>query len=266
MPEPLMPAEVVTWMHSRDWGMHHVYWHATRQWDLLSQAEQQQLTAAEQTRADHQEGEAGNGWEFLVMHRAMIRLLRQQFSNYSQLFAGWPTPPTDPNSGSDPVPDNGEPKTFDPNKIQAINTLQTSVGRFASDDECGLFTETALRPTPGNPSHRSSDKQTGIHNYLHNRFTDSASPVDMGNPQVNIENQRFWRLHGWIDNRWSAFRTAKNLSETESTYVAALAAAEEHMSGHHMAQMKTMRKKAPTPDVLHNLALAVKRIRREKGF
>lgn len=136
----------------------------------------------------------------------MIRLLLRQFPARTELFAGWPTPPIDPNSATDPMPDNGEPKAFDPNKIQAIDGVQTQIGNFASDEDCGLFIETSLRRTPGKPRHRSPDARTGIHNYLHNRFSDSDSDIDMGNPQVNIENQRFWRLHGWIDNCWSAFR------------------------------------------------------------
>jgi hypothetical protein len=265
MAEPVMPTEIVTWMRERDWGTHHVYWHATRQWDLLEPQERAQLEAAGQTRAAGQEGQVGNGWEFLIMHRAMIRLLLRQFPAQTKLFAGWPTPPIDPNSPTDPMPDNGGPKAFDPNKIQAIDRLQTQIGNFASDDDCGLFIESSLRPTPGNPRHRSPDARTGIHNYLHNRFSDSDSDIDMGNPQVNIENQRFWRLHGWIDNCWSAFREGKNLSEDEPTYSAALSVAEQHMSGQHMRPMEADQMRAAARTV-ENLALAVKRIRAETGF
>jgi hypothetical protein len=266
MAEPQMPDEIVNWMRQLDWGMHHVYWHATRQWDLLGPEERIQLEAAGQTRANHQEGETGNGWDFLPMHRGMIRLLSAQFPQHSAFFQGWSTPPTAANSTSDPIPNNGQPKEFDPNKIRGIEELQENIGSFANDDSCGLFIETSLRPIPGNPANRSSDSRTGIHNYLHNRFSDSNSPIDLGNPQVNLENQRFWRLHGWIDKRWTAFRTSKALRDDEPSYVAALAAAEEHMSGHHMGVMKA----GPLPVVatghIRNLALAVKRIRLDKAF
>jgi hypothetical protein len=266
MTDPLIPDEIITWMRGHDWGMHHVYWHATRQWDLLNEQERQQLQDTGQSRADRQEGQTGNGWDFLIMHRAMIRLLVGHFPQHSQLFAGWPALPTDPNSASDPVPENGQSKTFDPNKRQAIDVLQGHIDTFASDDNCGLFIETSLRPTAAQPGNRSTDNRTGIHNYVHNRFSDSTSPVDMGNPQVNIENQRFWRLHGWIDSRWSAFRTDKNLPEDEPVYVGALKAAEEHMGDHHMEAMKLMRAHRATAEDVGNLALAVKRIRLEKGF
>lgn len=266
MAEPQMPDEAIQWMQQLDWGMHHVYWHATRQWDLLDPKERAQLKAAGQTRANHQEGEAGNGWEFLVMHRAMIRLLVGQFPQHSALFDGWPKPPTNANSTSDPMPNNGQPKSFDRDKTKAIDLLQTNIGSFPDDDGCGLFIESSLRPTPADPANRSPDRHTGIHNYLHNRFSDSKSPIDMGNPQVNLENQRFWRLHGWIDKRWAAFRASKSLQEDEPTYASALAAAEQHMSGHHMGLMKAARTPVGAADQVRNLALAVKRIRLQKGF
>lgn len=41
-----------------------------------------------------QEGEAGNGREFLVMHRAMIELIRAAFPDRAALFAGWAAVPT----------------------------------------------------------------------------------------------------------------------------------------------------------------------------
>jgi len=61
----------------------------------------------------------------------------------------------------------------------------------------------------------------------------------------------------------------KNLQEDEPTYVAALTAVEEHMSGHHMGGMggmKAVEFRPATTDQIHNLALAVKRIRLEQGF
>jgi hypothetical protein len=127
------------------------------------------------------------------------------------------------------MPNNGQPRPFSANMSTAVTRLQDNVGGFQTDDELGLYIETRLRPVAGNPSAQSNDATTGIHNYLHNRFSDASSPITMGDPTVNIHNQRFWRLHGWIDNRWSAFRTAKNLPENEPAYQQALAAAAQHM-------------------------------------
>jgi hypothetical protein len=83
-----LPAEIHDWMRQRNWGMHHLEWHTVRQWDRLPLPAR--LWAEQQgwQRAERQEGETGNGLEFLVMHRAMLELLRGQFPQHA-LFAGW---------------------------------------------------------------------------------------------------------------------------------------------------------------------------------
>lgn len=232
MTEPIMPTEISDWMNTRNWGMHHVIWHLARIWDLIDLEARTWVQQNGGSRASRQEGEAGNGLDFLAMHRVMLRQLKQQFPGSSNLFAGWPQPPTNPDDANDPVPDNGTPRPFSGNMSTAITRLQNSIAGFPSDDQLGHYIETRLRPIPGNPANQSTDVTTGIHNYIHNRFSDPTSEIDMGSPMVNIHNRRFWRLHGWIDNRWSAFRTAKNLPENEPAYQQALAAATHHMQGH----------------------------------
>ncbi|HEY8073704.1 MAG TPA: hypothetical protein VIF62_06340, partial [Labilithrix sp.] len=90
------------------------------------------------------------------------------------------------------------------------------------DDDFGLFLETSLRPTKQDPNGRATDKGAGIHNYIHNRYSDPNSKIDIGDPSVNLQNKRFWRLHGWIESRWTAFRTLKKLSDNDPQYQAAL--------------------------------------------
>ena len=46
---------------------------------------------------------------------------------------------------------------------------------------------------------------------------------------MNLQNKIFWRLHGWIDARWTKFRAAKGLTETDPDYVAALKEASDEM-------------------------------------
>lgn len=237
MSEPRMPSEIIAWMGERNWGMHHLEWHTSRQWDLLSDVDRAWAVSQGWHRADKQEGTAGNGFEFLLMHRAMIELLRETFPAHGALFAGWGTPPTDPRSTSDPMPFNGNPRPFNPNMRDAVRKLHSPAGlaAFADDDAIGLFIETNRRPTQGDPRARSTDPMAGLHNYLHNRFSDSSSDIDLGDPQVNLSNARFWRLHGWIDARWSAFRAAKGWSDNEPAFRDALRAEKEHlrnMGGH----------------------------------
>jgi len=104
MPDVPLPFAIIQWMRDRRWGDHHLEWHTTRQWDRLSPAEQAEAAALGWQRASRQEGEATNGFEFLMMHRAMLQLLREEFPTLTDLFAGWPTPPTDPADPNDPVP------------------------------------------------------------------------------------------------------------------------------------------------------------------
>lgn len=231
MADPQMPPFMTTWMRKRDWGTHHVQWHVVRIWDLLDPGTIQWAVSRGWSKYAVQEGEPGNGLEFLAMHRVMIRQLRTAFPANSGLFAGWPIPPTDPRDPNDPLPDNAT-TPFSANMTAAITRLHGNLQSFASDDEFGLFIETSLRPVAGDPARQSADFSAGIHNYLHGRFQDENSPVDMGDPTVNIENERFWRLHGWIDSRWSAFRSVKGLDDNDPAYRVALTAAEHHMTGH----------------------------------
>lgn len=231
MADPQMPPFMTTWMRNRDWGTHHVQWHLVRIWDLLDPQTIQWAVSQGWSKDPVQEGETGNGLQFLAMHRVMIGQLRTAFPANSGLFAGWPIPPTDPRDANDPLPNNAT-TPFSPNMTAAVTRLHGNLQSFASDDEFGLFIETSLRPVPGDPARRSTDRSAGIHNYLHGRFEDPNSPIDMGDPTVNIENERFWRLHGWIDARWSAFRSVKGFDDNDPAYQEALAAAEHHMSGH----------------------------------
>jgi hypothetical protein len=228
-----LPGIIRTWIKDRNWGIHHLEWHASRQWDTLSPDLRAWAQQRGWQRAAPQEGAAGNGFQFLLMHRAMLETLREQFPKDTALFEGWTTPPTEPDDANDPVP-AGQPHPFDPSMLQAIHKLQTDPGSFADDDSLGLYIQTSRRPTPTNPFAGSSDPTTGIHNYIHVRFSDPNSPVNIGDPSVNLENARFWRLHGWIDQRWTAFRQAKGLSDNDPAFRHALDMEKQHMAGQAM--------------------------------
>jgi hypothetical protein len=229
--DPLkMPTAIVAFEKSKMWGMHHLEWHTERQWDLLSTSDRAWAEKQMWKRADVQEGENGNGLEFLAMHRAMIQILVAKFPANADLFKGWSVPPTDPRDKTNALP-HGQTTPFDAEMLKAIAELETHVDSFASDDELGLYIETKLRPITGNPEHRSADATTGIHNYMHNRFEDPSSKINIGDPSVNLQNQLFWRLHGWIDARWTAFRAVKHLRDDDPAYAAAMKKAHDMMDG-----------------------------------
>lgn len=256
MADPRMPEEMIAWMTARNWGSHHEQWHVERRWDfwhaLAAQGDSDATEVVEYAqakgwgRASPQEGERGNGLEFLGMHRAMLLLLLEQFPQHRGYLQGWPTPPQDPADTNDPVPSG---KAFDPEKAEAVNIIEAQPGLFDSEDSFGIFVETNLRPTPGNPLQRSPDPRTGIHNWLHNRWTDTTSDINLGDPTVNTFNARFWRLHGWLDAQWTRFRAAKGLSDNDSTYKNLIAEYRKMMeqAHHHHEHLlsKAMTKKRP---------------------
>jgi hypothetical protein len=245
MSDTPMPEDVIAWMQGLNWGPHHDQWHFERRWDFWHRLAEQgdedvreMIRYAESQhwhRAGVQEGQAGNGLDFLMMHRAMLQLIVEQFPQHEAYVRGWPTPPTDPQDAEDPVP-SGD--AFDANKAQGIQAIENDFDAFANDDAYGLFIETNIRPLPADPTHRDPDGRLGIHNYLHNRWTDQSSPINLGDPKVNLMNARFWKLHGWIDHQWQKYRAAKGFSDADPQYVATLAQY-KHMMGHHMHPMMT---------------------------
>lgn len=220
-----IPQEMIDWMTERDWQNHHVEWHFIRRWDFwhalapdnpVVQAMVDNALAQGWARAALQEGEPGSGVDFLLMHRAMFHLLHRAFPQHSHFLRGWTTPPTDPAEFDDIVPLGA---AFEREKSVGITILESlSATEFSSEDEWAMFLETNIRPLPDNPTNRSVDLRLGLHNYLHNRWSNQDSPINLGDPSVNIFNQRFWRLHGWIDYYWWRFRQARLLSDTDPEY------------------------------------------------
>ena len=208
MTDTLLPEEIIDWINGLNWGTHHLQWHAVRQWDTASAGMISWMQQQGWERASKQEGSTGNGLDFLVMHRAMLELLLAQFPQHAAIFHGWTTVPTDPDDPQDPQPENDFPRVFAQSIQTALLNLQNSLTAFPTDDALGLYMETRRRPTANNPFAQSTDPSTGVHNYIHGRFSDESSSVNMGDPEVNLGNVRFWRLHGWIDARWTAFRQA----------------------------------------------------------
>jgi hypothetical protein len=225
------------------WAPHHDQWHFERRWDFWHYLAEHGDPTTQQTvkemiayaksqswkRAELQEGESGNGVDFLMMHRAMLHLIVENFPEYENLISGWKTPPIDPNDADDPVPD-GAP--FDDAKAEGVKVIENDFADFTGDDDYGLFIETNIRPLPGSPANRDPDGRLGVHNYLHNRWTDPNSPINMGDPKVNIFNERFWKLHAWIDRRWGFFRKTRGMSDTDPGYLGLLTQYKHMMGGH----------------------------------
>ncbi|UVC06849.1 hypothetical protein IHQ71_16495 [Rhizobium sp. TH2] len=255
MADERMPEDMIAWMTDRNWGPHHDQWHFERRWDFWHaraargapedvgvQAYIDSKVALGYGRSPLQEGEAGNGEDFLFMHRAMLQLLVANFTQSIHFLRGWATLPQDNADMDDPVPPNpaGAPPNpakdaSHPKMAEAITRVEARAPEFPSDEELGLFLQTKMRPVPGDAFRESPDKAAGLHNYLHNRWSDGTSPIDIGRPLVNTFNQRFWKLHGWIDHQWWRFRRSKGMNDGDAAYQTKLKLYLDMMnqSGHH---------------------------------
>ena len=238
-----MPGDVLDYIDQQGWLDHHIEWHSVRQWDAFPQY-QHEWKAQHWARADVQEGQTGNGLEFLAMHRVMIRKMIAKFPQHADLFAGFAQPPTACSSSTDPCGDQqGFGGKMDPNMAKAIDTMMNHLDTFKSDDDFGLYVETARRWSKSQPNGKATDASAGVHNYLHVRFGLEKSPVTMLDPSKNLNNRHFWRLHGWIESRWTAFRKLKGLTEQDPAYLAAIAKAEQMFE----TSMKAMPGEVPPP-------------------
>jgi hypothetical protein len=241
MADTPIPSEITHWMNNLGWGDHHLRWHIERRWDRFEYRDQFAHPTSRVipwaisqgwSRYEPQEGAPDNGIEFLAMHRAMLLALTQQFPQHAALFTGWTQVPMAVNDPNDPVPVNPGaplPGALSQAYQDAAARLQSQPESFASEDALGVYMQTTDLPTPANPLADSPEAGAGIHNHLHGRFTLVGSPINIGNPQVNIQNQRFWRLHGWINQVWSGYRSHGGLSDEAPAYVAALRQGAQHM-------------------------------------
>lgn len=207
-----LPLPILTYEWNSGLGSHHFRWHVTRKWDTSDPALVGYMKSQGWEPARVQEGDLGYGLDFLAMHRAMLEQMRAQFPDDASLFEGWVDIPTDPRDAENPV----HPKKiarFDPNMLRAIDRITNHPETFQTDDEFGRYISVDLG---------ARHPDTGLHGYLHDRWSVASSAVDLNNLHVAPMNRRFWRLHGWIDTQWTRFRQAHGFSDTNPDYARAM--------------------------------------------
>lgn len=209
-----LPRDIVAWQEDRGWPEHHARWHSSRRWLRLDEAARSWARARGWGPAARAEGSSGSGREFLLMHRAMLQVLRESFPDRAALFRGWESPPA---------------ALLTPKMAEAVRRLTQRLDSFPSEDALGRYIETDLRPRPDAPGRKSADPTAGVHTRLHEALADPSSSVDAGDPTVNFENADFWALHGWIDGRWDAYRRLRGLDDGAAGYRGELARARAHM-------------------------------------
>jgi hypothetical protein len=223
-----LPPEIVQFERRNNWGCMHREWHDMRQWDFDGGDDPAGSDLARYAkkkgwkRNPVQEGAPGNGLEFLAMHRAMLGMLRSTFSSQTALFAGWTTPPL-VTTADDPLPPDEIGSPFDSDMKTAVARLLQVPVAFPTDDALGLYIETTTRWTPNDPAASTPDQTAGIHSYLHGRYNDQRSAIQMNRFSRNIENRAFWRLHGYLDNMWTKNRAARGVNDAnDAVYMTAM--------------------------------------------
>lgn len=225
--EFIVPKNVHDYLEKYQWGDYHIVFHMSRKWFLLGDQGRGWLTRVGESRPDLQEGDPGNGVEFLTMHRAMIQHLKNR----------WGTEPvTNDPDGRETFAEVLDGWTTDAEVIAALEAVGGDVARFkaglakindfasfATEDEFGNFLQTTLRLSgevdPNDTAKRFYARDmtagAGFHNWLHGQFQDASSPIDVGNPQTNLSNIMFWRIHGWIESKWKQFEAVHRRTPLE---------------------------------------------------
>lgn len=208
---------------------HHHLWHFVRNresWQALPAEARSQLTTAGWA-APRFEEEPGSGIDFLGMHRQMIAMVDTALAaagdpNWPRV-AGWDPIPWVEDDSDWPVPD-----------------WQSQRPPWASADQWARFTDIALRARAAervqqmratatilrDPSRLrtmtldelGSAMEWSIHGWMHIRWSGSPHGEEFS-PDVNNDwlfvpwsshvNKRFWKLHGWIDDRIGDWEIAR---------------------------------------------------------
>jgi len=223
----IVPKNVHNYLEKYQWGDYHIVFHMSRKWFLLGDDGRGWLKRVGESRPDLQEGDPGNGVEFLTMHRAMIEHLGERWgtepvandpdgrTTFSQVLLGYATDAE--------MIAALEKRGGDVAKFKAGLAKINNFASFATEDEFGNFLQTTLRLSgevdPEDSSIRFYARDmtvgAGVHNWLHGQFMDSSSPIDVGNPQTNLSNILFWRIHGWIEAKWQQFEAVHRRTPIE---------------------------------------------------
>jgi hypothetical protein len=214
MGAPDLPTELKTFLASPSMREHHALWHFIRAfWDFLPKARQGELTAANWNPPNNRmQTMPGSGIDFLGMHRDMLQEVREFVADRHLVadVTGWPLIPwsdSDPDWPMPPTyPEISNPEWKEPLATNTFREEFTSqYGSVAwmqshSLDELGIAIE------------------NGIHQWMHIHW--SAAPWfknaagqdinDIQNdflacPYSSHVNKHFWKIHGWIDDRITAW-------------------------------------------------------------
>ncbi len=208
---------VLDWMQAHVWEAAHFEWHSIRRCTAgTSQSKINVCSHKDMIPADQECLSDGDGLQFLAMHRHMLQSLRQLWPKHSEQFKGFNK---FPQSAAD-VPQQWRAAwtSFSTQELANAKIADEiakpeNLSRFPTEGAFGRWLQ-CLAPT-----------YSGLHGALHFKWVRTLNTTHgLGNQSTNIDNYMFWKLHGWIDDVWEKYRTAKGLSPNDPALLAQIAA------------------------------------------
>lgn len=219
-----VPVDIKAWMDEQNWLREHANWHNVRRWDTEKSGPI--LAARGLTPSPVLEGQDGDGFAFLAMHRHMLQGLRQAFPSHFAAIRPFVRVPLAQADAQNPFPYKGiEWSDSQLATLDILEHVEQHADEFRSDDDLGHWIQ-YLRES------EQDTKETalgGIHLALHAQFAIPGSPFSLLDNEVNLYLVSFWQLHGWIDNVWTRYRLAKGLRDDDPDYQAEMLAQCEEM-------------------------------------
>jgi len=198
---------VLSWMQAHVWEEAHFQWHNIRRCSggAMGATDDPQggginpcLTHKELIPMNQEGKGAGDGLEFLAMHRHMIQSLKQLWPKHTEQFEGWDHFPT---KASD------VPKQWQADWSAWAANIATAGAK--ADDPASHMSEAGFESEGAFGQWIQST--SGLHGALHFKWVrTNNSDHGLGNQFKNIDNYMFWKMHGWIDKVWDRYRAAKN--------------------------------------------------------
>lgn len=207
---------VLNWLQAHVWESAHFQWHNIRRCKggMVDRTRDGGLDPCKHTElvpADQEFQTAGDGLQFLAMHRHMIQSLKQLFPKHTEQFEGWEHFPT---KASDlPKQWQADWKNWDAT-VAANGAKADDPASHLSDS--GFESEGAFGQWIQSATGMSKLPASGLHGALHFKWVrPSNTDHGLGNQFTNIDNYMFWKMHGWIDKVWDRYRAAKGKKPTD---------------------------------------------------
>lgn len=223
-PEEL-PPKLKAYFGRKDSRKHHALWHYVRVvWPIIPDDRQAELASA-QFQPPRLRGEFLSGLDFIAMHRQMILDAQNRKTELGPLPAGWTEIPFDPNDPEWPMPPTydgiPEPSWKEP---AATAKFKKEASQFPTLPANSL----------SSPAHRIYQEmsldylgrriENGIHDWMHIHWSSAPTAQDinslendwLASPYSSHINVRFWKIHGWINDRVNDWAKANGVSDVDA--------------------------------------------------